>query len=230
MTGRCPASTFSGGQSGTRRIALTFDDGPDPYYTPRILDLLAEHEVAATFCVLGTYAAAHPDIISRIAVEGHLLACHSMTHADLSRCGEQQTRWEIMAASRTLQAVAPTARVQYLRTPYGRWNDGARRVAAELGLQPLGWTIDSRDWSAPGVTEIMDALRQQLHPGGIVLLHDGCLPERKRGCSAGHQDQTLAVVPLLIRELRHQGLVPGPPLLEALPRLPAAGTPMGYGW
>ncbi|WP_207386338.1 polysaccharide deacetylase family protein [Protofrankia symbiont of Coriaria ruscifolia] len=119
---------------------MTFDDGPNPFCPPQVLDVLAERRVAATFCVIGEHAAKHPELIRRIAAEGHGLANHTMTHRDLSRCEPGEVRREISDANTIIRTVCPQACVHYLQTPYSAWTSEAR-AAALFGLEPLNWSV-----------------------------------------------------------------------------------------
>lgn len=152
-----------------RWVALTFDDGPDPRYTPMILDLLGEHR--ATFCLIGQKAQAHPELVRRIAAAGHALANHSMTHPDLGVCPPERVHAEITDASK---AIADAAQVppRHFRSPYGSWSTVIRVIAMENGLQPLDWSVNPCDWATPGVPHILSVIERDLRPQGVVLLHD----------------------------------------------------------
>ncbi len=101
-------------EEGSRDVYLTFDDGPNPFCTPQVLDVLAEHRVVVTFCVIGEHAAKHPELIRRITAEGHGLASHTMTHRDLSRCEPGEVQREISDANKVIRTVCPQACVHYL--------------------------------------------------------------------------------------------------------------------
>jgi chitooligosaccharide deacetylase NodB len=184
-------------------VALTFDDGPSATYTPQILDVLAEHRVKATFCLVGTQAQRFPELVRRILAEGHALCNHSMNHDNLSAWTDEQIRADLAATIEVIQTAAPGASVPYFRAPYGSWGRSAA-VAAELGMARLGWTVDPRDWSRPGVDAIVQAVHAQLRPGGVVLMHD----------AGGDRSQTVQALDLLIPQLAEQGWTftfpPGP--------------------
>ncbi|WP_349817043.1 chitooligosaccharide deacetylase NodB [Frankia sp. Cppng1_Ct_nod] len=188
--------------------------GPVPR-TRRIADPLAENNVVATFCVIGTYVTENPSLIRRMISDGHDVANHTMTHPDLSQCDPCQIQWEFAETSRRIATAAPGAHVGRLRPPYGIWTEAAQRISREYGLQPLGWTVDPRDWSRPGIESIMRTVRDQLWPGGIILLHDGCPPaEMPETGVIGIRDQTVTALRFLIPELRSQGFafdLPFPP-------------------
>lgn len=174
-------------------LSLTFDDGPAGY-TAAVLDVLAEHQVTATFCVVGTQAQRNPTLLRRIVAEGHALCNHSMNHADLATMTPEQVRADLTAADAAIRQAVPDVAVPYFRAPYGSWG-GSVAVAQQLGMSRLGWTVDPRDWSRPGTDAIVQAVLTQLRPGGIVLLHDG----------GGDRSQTVAALGILIPRLVQDG-------------------------
>ncbi|SIT52076.1 Chitooligosaccharide deacetylase [Paraburkholderia piptadeniae] len=191
-----------------RKVYLTFDDGPDLIWTPKILDVLARHRVPATFCVLGAYAASHPQLIERIIVEGHEIANHTMTHRDLSKCEPEQTRLEILEANAIIKRTCPAAAVRYVRAPYGIWTKEVIAESAKAGLTALHWSIDPRDWSRPGVDAIVHAVLASVRPGSIVLLHDGSPPrEWDPNADATSREQTVMALSRLIPALKERKFV-----------------------
>ncbi|WIW50668.1 chitooligosaccharide deacetylase NodB (plasmid) [Bradyrhizobium sp. 62B] len=187
-------------------VHLTFDDGPHSFYTPHILDLLSQHNVPATFCVIGRYAAEHPHITRRIIADGHEIANHTMNHPDLSKCEPTKVASEIAQANCAIKSVCPEARLRHVRAPYGLWTEHVLSCAARAGLGALHWSVDPRDWSRPGADAIVNAVLSSIQPGAIVLLHDGCPPdERKWGRDQGLRDQTICAVSHLIPALRSRG-------------------------
>ncbi|WP_027513945.1 polysaccharide deacetylase family protein, partial [Rhizobium sullae] len=113
----------SAGGTEDRSVYLTFDDGPNPFSTPQILDVLAEHRVPATFFVIGAYAKEQPELIRRIVAEGHEVANHTMTHPDLSTCGLHEVEREIIEANKAILSACPEAAVRHIRAPYGAWTE-----------------------------------------------------------------------------------------------------------
>ncbi|CAN7739552.1 chitooligosaccharide deacetylase NodB [Paraburkholderia sp. 22099] len=192
-------------------IFLTFDDGPNPFSTPDLLDVLAEHEVTATFCVIGAYAAEYPDLIRRIVAQGHGLVNHTMTHPDFSECTPDEIDRQIGGANEVIASICPQASLHYVRAPYGIWTAQARAASARLGLEPLTWTIDPCDWSCPGVDAIEQAVLDAACPGAVILLHDGCPPdELPPDGHRGLRDQTIMAVRRLIPALHDRGFVFAP--------------------
>ncbi|MCP3460641.1 MULTISPECIES: chitooligosaccharide deacetylase NodB [unclassified Bradyrhizobium] len=187
-------------------VYLTFDDGPNPYCTPDILDVLAEYRAPATFCVIGTYATDEPKLIRRMIAEEHEVANHTMTHPDLSRCDPDEVQFEIMTASSAIRSACPQASVRRVRAPYGIWTEAVLAKSAKAGLNALHWSVDPRDWSCPGVDTIVETVLASVRPGAIVLLHDGCPPdELGRGIHAGLRHQTVKALSQLIPALHDRG-------------------------
>ncbi|MBD0839796.1 MULTISPECIES: polysaccharide deacetylase family protein [unclassified Streptomyces] len=154
-----------------RTMVLTFDDGPDPRYTPAILDTLAEYDVRAMFFVCGEMAAAHKDLLARMADEGHVVGNHTWSHPLLTRLSRGQIRSQM---ERTCDVVeeAYGERPQWFRAPYGAWNRAAFQLGAELGMEPLAWTVDTLDWTTPGARTISARVENGAAPGVVVLSHD----------------------------------------------------------
>ncbi|HEU5128834.1 MAG TPA: polysaccharide deacetylase family protein [Glycomyces sp.] len=176
-----PARDPHGGPMGTRdrtgsnSVALTFDDGPDPNWTPRVLAELRERGVKATFCVIGAYAEAHPDLIADIVHDGHTLCSHTWFHElDLGERSTEEIRANLQRTNDAIEKAVPGADVAYFRHPGGKWTDRAVRVAADMGMESLHWDVDPSDWDR-GVSEaqIRDHVADRTEPGSIVLLHDG---------------------------------------------------------
>jgi peptidoglycan-N-acetylglucosamine deacetylase len=188
--------------TGSARIALTFDDGPDPAYTPQVLALLGQYGVKATFCVVGENAERHPDLIRAIVAGGHTLCNHSWSHdVDLGNLTPDAIRADLARTSDAIRAAAPSARIAYYRQPGGAWTYAVTSVCAELGMTPLHWAVDPADWMVPGAPKIIDDVLTEVEPGSIVLLHD----------AGGDRSGTVEALQYLLPELlaRYQ--------LEALP-------------
>nr|WP_311974298.1 chitooligosaccharide deacetylase NodB [Bradyrhizobium glycinis] len=201
--------------SGSRPIYLTFDDGPNPFCTPEVLDVLSRHGVPATFFVIGTYATEQPELIRRMIAEGHEVANHTMTHPDLSRCGPAEIRDEVLKASEAIRSVCPQASPRHMRAPYGIWTREVLAMSASAGLTAVHWSVDPRDWSRPGVDEIVNSVLASVRPGAIVLLHDGYPPDEGGLCTeATLRDQTTMALSYLIPALQRRGFV-----IRPLPQL-----------
>ncbi|MFJ8149602.1 polysaccharide deacetylase family protein [Streptomyces sp. NPDC096094] len=154
-----------------RTMLLTFDDGPDPRYTPDILDTLAKYDVRATFFVCGEMADYNRDLLSRMADEGHVVGNHTWSHPLLTSLGRRRIRSEMERTSEVVeQAYGEPPR--WFRAPYGAWNRAAFQLGAELGMEPLAWTVDTLDWTTPGTGTIVDRVEDGAAPGVVVLSHD----------------------------------------------------------
>ncbi len=189
------------------KIALTFDDGPDPEWTPQILDILKAKHVHATFFVIGGNAEANPDLIQRILDEGHELGNHTYTHPNLSDTPSQAVSLELNATQRLIQALTGRSLVLF-RPPYlGDAEPGDTsdiipvEIAQGLGYITVGEHIDPVDWALPGADKIVSRVVADLaNPipdahGNTVLLHD----------AGGDRSQTVAALPVLIDTLRAKG-------------------------
>jgi cellulose synthase/poly-beta-1,6-N-acetylglucosamine synthase-like glycosyltransferase/peptidoglycan/xylan/chitin deacetylase (PgdA/CDA1 family) len=182
-------------------IALTFDDGPDPVWTPRILDVLRRNHVHATFFVVGTQVAAHPELVRRIVAEGHQIGIHTFTHPDLARLAPWQRSLELRE---TQLAVAGAAGVTtaLLRPPFSSENDAlddadwsVLEQADAAGYVTVLSTRDAEDWQRPGVDRIVANATPDGHAGQIVLMHD----------AGGDRSQTVAALGALVPRLKAQG-------------------------
>lgn len=175
-------------------VSLTFDDGPDPVNTPKLLAVLKQHHVKATFCLWGDHVRKHPDIVREIAAAGHLLCNHTMHHDNMGDWSEEAIRADLEATSAAIREAVPDAKIDYFRAPYGSWGK-TPGVAAALGMQPLGWSLAIGDWAPPGTPELVRRLREGITPGGVVLMHDG----------GGDRVQTIEAVAEVIPELKAAG-------------------------
>lgn len=184
-------------------VALTFDDGPDPRFTPALLDVLADLDVPATFFLVGRRAERHPELVARILREGHVVASHSWSHPDPRKRTFAQLVREYGRGRRAVEAAAG-APVRMFRPPMGEIGRSSVTAAAVCGLHPWLWTRDPRDW-LPGRTteEILDDLGV-LRAGDVVLLHDGI--ELPQSDEALDRSATVAAVPELVRRVRTAGL------------------------
>jgi peptidoglycan-N-acetylglucosamine deacetylase len=148
--------------------ALTFDDGPDPESTPRLLELLARHEVRATFFMLGVAAQRHPDLVRQVAEAGHAIGNHSWDHPSFPFIGGRERRRQIRACA---AALAPYG-ARLLRPPYGYQDLASRLDAWWLGYRVIGWSLDVGDWYRDDGEGMAKQLLREIRPGSVVLLHD----------------------------------------------------------
>jgi peptidoglycan/xylan/chitin deacetylase (PgdA/CDA1 family) len=155
------------------KVALTFDDGPDLVNTPKILDILRDEEVTATFFVIGEKAERYPEMLARIHREGHLIANHSQTHADFAELtNEEILAMELEPTSQTLQKVAGYYSM-IMRPPYGSLRQDSVTYLREQGWQIVRWSLDTFDWdnSRNSPEEIIERIKTQHHNKAIVLMH-----------------------------------------------------------
>jgi len=180
-------------------VALTFDHGPSASTTPRFLDYLEQTRTAATFFVIGNQAARVPDLIQREWRDGFTIGVHTWNHPVMTRLTVSQMRWQLSSTLQTLHTILGAGACIWLwRPPYGAVNLTVRRVAASLGLTTINWDDDGTDWERPGVGKIAGMILDLVHPGSIVLMHDG----------PALRDQTLAALPLILAGLRARHLTP----------------------
>ncbi|MFI1192908.1 polysaccharide deacetylase family protein [Micromonospora sp. NPDC020750] len=159
--------------TGSAMVALTFDDGPDPRYTPQVLALLRDYDVKATFCVVGENARNHPDLIQAIVADGHTLCNHSWQHdVLLGKRSPDVIRADLLRTNAAIRDAVPGAPIGYFRQPGGAWTYQVVSVAEEIGMIPLHWTVDPSDWRAPGAARIAAVVSAEVRPGAVVLLHD----------------------------------------------------------
>lgn len=184
-----------------RTVALTFDDGPDPVWTPQILDVLRKHHVHATFFVVGSAAIDHPDLVRRITAEGHEIGVHTLTHADLGTAPTWRQQLEIQGAQNAIVGITGRA-ASPLRPPYSSGNgavtDGtwsAMQASADDGYLTVLSTTDSADWRRPGVATIERNLTPSGRQGQVLLMHDG----------GGDRQQTVAALDSALPRFAGQG-------------------------
>lgn len=197
-------------------VALTFDDGPTPYYTPAILSYLEKTHTPATFFVLGQYAKAYPWLIQREAADGFTIGIHTWSHPDMLSLTPSQRAWQLAATAQQLHAdLGANVCLWLWRPPYGGYNSAIVAQAGTFGLTTIMWNDDPADWSQPGTMTIVNRVLAYVRPGSIILMHDG---------PAG-RSQTLAALPYILAGLHQRGLTP-----VSLPQLllgyqPPASTP-----
>lgn len=172
-------------------IALTFDDGPDPDVTPRVLDILQQHNVVATFYLLGSRVPYSPELVKQMVESGHELGNHTFNHIDVSKSDYASISEEIQKTNDNIFAAAGIY-PRTLRTPYGAMSPAAEAVAEAYELPIVMWSADSRDWESRNPTAIHEAVMLKSAPGGIILLHDV-------------HETTADALPAILSSLRNQG-------------------------
>jgi peptidoglycan/xylan/chitin deacetylase (PgdA/CDA1 family) len=180
-------------------LALTFDDGPNPAWTPQLLDALASHDVRATFFLVGRYAQAVPDLVRRIHDGGHLIGNHSWSHPNLAVTGADRVRQELARTSETLEQITGSP-VRWFRPPFGGRRPVVLKIAQSLGMTPVLWNAITTDWSEPAADRIAQRMiakierNQRRGWATNLVLHDGGHRElgANRGPSVAAAGQLLA--------------------------------------
>lgn len=191
---------------GSRVLALTFDDGPSPLFTPRVLAVLRRYRVPATFFMLGANAAAYPHVARQVAAEGHALGNHTWSHPNLDSLPLPEVRDQIGRTRDLLAEVSARPSVLF-RAPGGHFSPHALTVCREFGLRPIGWSVDPRDWSNPGVGRITRTVLDGARGGAIVLQHDsvlirGFVPEHE---GRADRSQTVEALKIFLPRLLDAG-------------------------
>ncbi|MGE5335210.1 MAG: polysaccharide deacetylase family protein, partial [Nitrososphaerota archaeon] len=187
------------GTPHTNTVALTFDDGPTPYYSPAIISYLEKTHTPATFFVLGQYAKAYPWLVQREAADGFTIGIHTWNHPDMLSLTPSQRAWQLAATAQQLHADLGASVCLWLwRPPYGGYDSTIVAQAGTFGLTTIMWNDDPADWSQPGTMTIVNRVLSNVRPGSIILMHDG---------PAGRA-QTLAALPYILSGLRQRGLTP----------------------
>jgi peptidoglycan/xylan/chitin deacetylase (PgdA/CDA1 family) len=171
--------------TGSKAVALTFDDGPDPAYTPQLLKLLAQQHVHATFCLVGENAEKFPGLVRQIAAGGHTLCNHTWNHSlTIGKKPPAQITADLARTNAAIRKAVPNAKIKYFRAPGGNFTPRLVGVATELGMTSLYWKVDPRDWDHPkGETHaqhksrVIARVERRTRPGSIVLSHDYAQPD-----------------------------------------------------
>ena len=182
--------------TNTKVVALTFDDGPDPRFTPKVLEVLRRHGARATFFVLGSTAEQYPELLKQIAREGHDIGNHGYSHTKLTGLNREQIRAEIRRTEKSISA-ATGNRPVYLRPPFGFYNREVLEAAEELGYTVILWTreADTRDYARPGSRTIARQAVRNATAGSIFLFHDG----------GGDRTQTVLALDEILQSLTAKG-------------------------
>jgi len=187
-----------GVQTSEKRLALTFDDGPNPHNTPALLDVLAAKEIRATFFVVGRRVRRYRDLLARTAAAGHEIGNHCDHHVPLSLLPAAVIRREIEVCGNLVASVTGH-RPRFMRPPMGWINDKVLEATRGLGYEPVIGSIHPQDSRRPGTATILRRIRRRLEPGAIIILHDGGW---RIGCD---RSQTIAAVDTITDELLQAG-------------------------
>ncbi len=189
-------------------VALTFDDGPTPYSTPKVLDALESGHIPATFFVEGQYVMAYPYLLRREWKDGFAIGAHSWDHPNMIFQTDDGMRHQFGDTIQAIEQTIPSLCVWFWRPPYGTYNGRILLTANMYGLSSINWSSAGLDWTLPGVNQIANNVLNSAHPGAIILLHDG----------PAVREQTAAAIPLIA-----QGLISRGYKLVTIPQLLADG-------
>ncbi|MFE2102140.1 MULTISPECIES: polysaccharide deacetylase family protein [unclassified Streptomyces] len=190
------ATIVHASDGGDHAVNITIDDGPDPQWTPQVLQVLKDNGVKATFCMVGTQAEAHPDMVKKVVAAGHRLCDHTVSHdTTMDKKSQAYQSQQILDAERQITKASGGVRPMYYRAPGGAFTPYSRHLAASHGMRPLGWNVDSKDFERPGTDAIVNTVKGELHNGPTLLFHD----------AGGDRSQTVAALSTLLPWLKQQG-------------------------
>lgn len=176
-------------------IAFTFDDGPNPLYTPQILEIFEQYNGKATFFVIGNQIEKHPEIARMVHEQGHELANHTYTHPAMAELNEEQLQQEVLQAEKLIEDITGK-KPQSFRPPYFSYNDTVAEYLSSLSYNVFGAVnTEALDWEQPGIQHIVDKTKETVAPGSILIFHDGF----------GDRSQTVEAVRILAAELTAEG-------------------------
>jgi peptidoglycan/xylan/chitin deacetylase (PgdA/CDA1 family) len=198
-TGQWYGRTFTGLARGTKQLALTYDDGPNDPHTLRLLEVLARHDVHATFFLIGRYVQQRPEIVREIVRAGHVVGNHTFTHPLLTLKSAAEIRQQLSDCRSALQDAIGT-HSNLFRPPFGGRRPATLRIARDLGLQPVMWNVTGYDWNAPPSAVIEQKVAKQIRGGDVILLHDG--GHKQMGAD---RSQTVSATNNLIAKYKSEG-------------------------
>ncbi|WP_327117049.1 polysaccharide deacetylase family protein [Streptomyces sp. NBC_01341] len=188
---------------GPQGVNITIDDGPDPAWTPQVLQLLKDNGVKATFCMVGTQAQAYPGLVKAVVAGGHRLCNHTVSHdTAMDTKSEAYQSQQILDAERMIIKASGGVRPQYYRAPGGAFTPYSRQLAASHGMRPLGWNVDTKDFERPGSDTMVATVKREIADGPTILFHD----------AGGDRSQTLDALREVLPWLREQGYAFGFPV------------------
>jgi peptidoglycan-N-acetylglucosamine deacetylase len=198
-TGQLFGRTFTGLSKATKRLALTYDDGPNDPHTLRLLEVLARHKVQATFFLIGRYVKQRPDIARELLRAGHVVGNHTFSHPNLIFASANATRAQLRDCEQALtDAVGAHSRL--FRPPFGGRRPNTLRLARELGLEPVMWSVTGWDWKGKPSEYVERKVRQQIRGGDVILLHDG-----GHAAFGADRSQTVMATDRLIARYKSEG-------------------------
>lgn len=193
-TGQWYGRTFTGLARGSKKLALTYDDGPNDPHTMRLLEVLDRHQVRATFFMIGQFVKERPEIARAVAEAGHVIGNHTFTHPNLIFSSDRQTRAEIEECERALCEVIGEHSPLF-RPPFGGRRPATLRIARSIGLEPVMWNVTGWDWKTTSPEYVGRKAKAQIRGGDVILLHDG----GHRGIGADRAHTVAATEQLIVR-------------------------------
>jgi peptidoglycan/xylan/chitin deacetylase (PgdA/CDA1 family) len=198
-TGQWYGRSFTGLPRGTKQLALTYDDGPNDPHTLGLLEVLAKHNVGATFFLIGSYVKKRPELAREIVKAGHVVGNHTFTHPLLTFKSAAEVRQELSTCRSALEdAVGQHSNL--FRPPFGGRRPAVLRIVRDLGLTPIMWNVTGYDWDAPPSAVIEQKVTRQIRGGDVILLHDG--GHKQMGAD---RSQTVVATDRLIAKYKSQG-------------------------
>lgn len=196
------------GPKAKREIALTFDDAPDSIFTPKILDILKDKGVKATFFVVGWRVKAYPDVVKRIVTEGHVIGNHTFSHSNLTKLNATQFHDQIIKTDQLIEKYTGFTPI-LVRPPYGKITDSEVQWLLNQHREIVNWNVDSEDWKGLNSSQVTTNILKHVHPGSIILQHSGT-------GTGGDLSGTVNALPKIIDDLRSEGfkLVTIPELMD----------------
>ncbi|MDI6822336.1 MAG: polysaccharide deacetylase family protein [Actinomycetota bacterium] len=189
------------GDPHERLVSISFDDGPNPIYTPQILDILKAKGVKATFFVLGRQVEKYPDIARRIVEEGHDIGNHTYSHRELVPSTRRIVLNQVRKADRAIQK-ATGVKTRLFRPPRGMYSNALRKILREEGYRIILWTVSTADWSGISAKAILHRIKLYVRRGGTILFHDSGALFRNEGAS---RENTVQALPMVIDYLQQKG-------------------------
>jgi peptidoglycan/xylan/chitin deacetylase (PgdA/CDA1 family) len=198
-TGQWYGRTFTGLKPGARQLALTYDDGPNDPHTLRLLEVLARHNVKATFFLIGRYVKQKPDIARELVRDGHIVGNHTFSHPNLIFASSRQTTMQLRDCEQALNdAVGEHSHL--FRPPFGGRRPATLKIARALGLEPVMWNVTGWDWKGKPTEYVEQKVRRQIRGGDVILLHDG-----SHAAFGADRSQTVVATDRLITRYKSEG-------------------------
>ena len=189
-----PLGVYRNHENAQNKIALTFDDGPHPRFTPEILDILDRYGVQATFFFVGQNVGYYPETAREVAKRGHEIGNHTHTHPSMLKTNDTMLRRELLECEKVIQSVTDSS-PKLFRPPQGNWNERICSLVRELDYSVILWDIDTLDWAGTPADRIFEYVRDNIKSGDIILMHD----YHSKGCS------TAQALEKILPELLGQG-------------------------